>query len=136
MDDALRELGGAFARAVIDEDFDRAHGLLARWLQPEYPPERLRAWVDESREELPYPGAFEVDGNSSTLADLRKPHEVDLPTQPIPEEVTEENFRKWMCIQFQPEDDDEFDACFDMWLVAVEHEGELRIGYFESTWPD
>jgi hypothetical protein len=136
MDDAQREFGGRFARAVIDEDFEAARALLAPWLQPEYSAERLGAWVDESREELPYPGAFELDSNISTLADLREPHDVDLPTQPIPDEVDDDNFRKWMCIQFQPEDDDEFDACFDMWLVAVEQDGELRIGYFESTWPD
>jgi hypothetical protein len=58
------------------------------------------------------------------------------PARAIPAEVTAENFRQWMSVQFLADDSVEIDAWFDMWLAVVEVDGRNAIGYFELEDPD
>ena len=75
------------------------------------------------------------------IHDLRKPRTYVTSrrsNESLPPEITEENFRKWMVIQFTPAPEDELDvdAWFDWWMMLVEVGGEYRIGYFEIEDPD
>jgi hypothetical protein len=144
MEEAHKQLAGEFARAVIARDFEAAGALFAPWLRETTPPERLRELVEEQLremmqyaavDELTYPVDFDVDGNSSTIDSLREPRSY-APDRPIPEEVTRENFRKWLCIQFLAGDDVDVDAWFDFWAAVVETDGRLALGYFEFAEPD
>lgn len=142
MKEEYENFAARFARAVIAEDFAAAHACLAPWLQKDLSPAGLRAvfekelWsMNEVWEiaELIFPADFQVDGNQSTLADLKEDQDWREPRKISPE-TTDENFRQWLSIEFLPDEQDErieFDGWFDFWCVLVESNGELRIGFFE-----
>ena len=150
MEESYRQFADAFAHSIIRLDYSAPHKMLAPWLQPVITPERLREFVETELQEVAagfglediiYPKAYQVDGNSCSLRDLREPRSYVTSRrshESLPPEVTEENFRKWMVIQFTPapEDELEVDAWFDWWMMLVEVDGELRIGYFELEDPD
>jgi len=146
MEDSYRAFGEKFSAAIIAKDYASAHGLLAPWLQTKVSPEKLREEIDEhvremcqewSVEEAIHPAECDLDGNSSiSVASLREP-DWDNSIPDVPAELTDANYRYWMCQQFKPEEGTvEFDAFFDLWLALVEHEGALRIGYYKFTDPD
>jgi hypothetical protein len=145
------EFGESFAKLVIERDFDGAVGLFAPWLQNDVAPEDFRNELDgevaamarEWEMETPAnPGDFDVDWNPLSLAELREydtpEHSYGRPYKPIPAEVTEADFRKWMVIQFMPAEDSgvEFDAFYDFWFMLVETDGALRVGYYKIEDPD
>lgn len=142
MKEEYKEFAGKFAQTIVDEDFDAAHKFLAPWLQKEMSAEEFRGviekWLWEMNEvwgieELIFPDGFEIDGNSSTLSSLKEDMSWRDPRK-IPDEITEENFRKRMVIEFLPDEDDdrvELDGWFDFWFMLVETDGEFRVGFFE-----
>ena len=150
MEEAYQQFADAFADSIVRLDYSAAHKMLAPWLQDEITPERLRQFVETELkevaagfdlEEIIYPKAYQTDGNSSSLDDLRKDRSYVTSrrsNESVPAEVTAENFRKWMAIQFTPAPEDELDvdAWFDFWMMLVEVDGEYRIGYFEFEDPD
>jgi hypothetical protein len=152
LDPSYRKFAEEFAAKINTGDFRSAHLRLAPWLRVEITPEVLRREVEaELREtasaagleELIYPESFEIDSNSCTIDELR-----DLKTREyaygrrvrraIRDEITAENFRQWMVIQFMPAEDAELDvdAWFDLWMAVVDVDGEYKIGYFEFEDPD
>ena len=167
MNEAYKQFGDRFAQAIVARDYQAAHSMLAAWLQKTITPAKLQEMIEKEvgevceaaeLEELAYPETWEIDGNHSTIADLRDPRSYvstrnsgwlgegrsysgtgDL-AKPIADEVTEENFRKWMCIQFMPseeaQDDLDIDAFLDFWMAVVEVNGQFKIGYFELEDPD
>jgi hypothetical protein len=168
MDEGYKQFASAFATAVCAKNYQAAHQMLAPWLQQTLSQAKLQEMIEkEIREvcdaaevaEMAYPDTWEIDGNSSTLESLRDPHSFistrnsgwlngegqgyssagDL-VKPIADEVTTENFRKWMCIQFMPNEeargDLDIDAFVDFWMALVEVGGQFKIGYFELEDPD
>ena len=139
MEDQFREFGDRVAASVEHLDFERFRGLMAPWLQERWDAALLSDWLEESLDGLPHPVEHGLDGNSLSAAQLRELEGgYGPPSEPLPEEITDANFRKWMCVEFMPPEDNEegYDACFDMWMAAVEFDGQLRVGYFEATEPD
>jgi hypothetical protein len=144
MKEEYKEFAQKFAQTMVDEDFKAAHAFFAPWLQKEISPENFRAqiekWLREINEvwcieELIFPDAFDIDGNSSTLSSLKEKESWREPRK-FSDEVTEENFRRWMVIEFLPGAADErieLDGWFDFWFALIETGGELRIGFFELT---
>ena len=148
LDPACREFAEAFATRIIESDFDGAHRLLAPWLRQTVTPEHLRELIQKEVLEVAeaneldgdfHPSHFELDSNHCTLDNLKE----DMSwreARPIPDEVTAENFRQWMVIEFMPtrQDQDELgiDAWLDWWMLVVAAEGEYRIGFFEIEDPD
>lgn len=136
------ELASNFAKAIIAQDFDSAHRHFASWLQKEVSPEDLQnifeKWLWEMNEvweieELIYPADFSVDGNSSSLESLKAESDWREPRK-FSDELTDENFRQWMVIEFLPDETDErveLDAWVDLWMTVAEENGEPKIGYFE-----
>jgi hypothetical protein len=137
MEKAFEEVGAQFAERIIRREFEPARDLLAPWLRGAINAEQLEAVVREGCGPLPAPGEFELDGNSCMLEDLEV-DEFSPPTRPLPPEITNENFRKWMVIQFKPDPAQEtgYDACFDLWMALVDVDGALKIGYMEATGAD
>jgi len=142
MKEEYKEFAAKFAQTVTREDFAAAHKFFAPWLQNELSPKDFRGavekWLLEMNEvweikELIFPAEFEIDGNSSGLSDLKE----DLSwreRRKISDEITDENFRQWMVIQFLPDENDSrvgLDGWFDFWFILVELNGEFRIGFFE-----
>jgi hypothetical protein len=168
MEEAYKQFADAFAKAVVAKDYHTAHSMLADWLKPSLTPARLQEMVEREiretceaaeLEEMAYPDHWEVDGNSSTLEDLKELRaypsarnsgwlgaqkaEVSINgdlVKAIADEFTADQFRKWLCIQFMPnpeaQDDLDIDAFFDFWMALAEVHGEFKIGYFELEDPD
>lgn len=142
MKEEFEKLASNFAKAIIAEDFDSAHAHFASWLKEEVSPEDLQsaieAWLLEINkvwgiEELIYPADFSIGGNSSLLKSLKENYDWREPRKFSPE-LTDENFRQWMFIQFLPDENDErvdLDAWLDFWMAVAEENSELKIGYFE-----
>jgi hypothetical protein len=133
MDQAHQNFGAEWAKAVTAKDFEKAHAMLASWLRNELSPTELKALLDGARQDLPEPARFELDSNSSTFEDLKEPEGYAPRSKPFDPGLTAENFRKWLCIEFKPTEDSEFDACFDLWITIVEENGRLAVGYLEAT---
>src|SRR5262249_22686444 len=123
-DQQIEHAGAAFAQAIVDGDFDAAHALLAPWLQRDVSPPVLRAVLTRELIDGTAPADFDVSGNSSTLDDLREHyrehHDDDRsrtfasvesfgawgpPSIHIADEITPQNFRQWMAIEFTPDPD-------------------------------
>ena len=136
MEKAFEDLGSRFARSVIAKDMQSANQCLAPWLRADFFPAKLNAFV-EPRYEGPEPAQFSLDGNSCSLEDL-EPERGGVPSQPLPPEITKENYRKWMVIEFKPDPNKNtgYDACVDLWMAVVEVEGTMKIGYLEAADPD
>jgi hypothetical protein len=137
MDAACQSLCNAFAERVVARDFAGAHALLAPWVQAEHSPAALERMFDDAGADLPPPREWSLDSGVMEVDDLRVADEYGPPSQPISDQVTAANYRGWHCIEFKPgENDDDYDACFDLWLAAVELDAGYRIGFLEPTYPD
>ena len=142
MKEEYKNFAAEFAETIVAQDLQSAHAFLAPWLQAKMTQNDLRAAIEDKLlemneiweiDELIYPADFTIRHNSSSLEFLReKPSWREA--RNIAPEVTGENFRQWMVIQFLPDEADErveLDGWFDFWFILVEHEGEFRIGFFE-----
>jgi hypothetical protein len=126
-----------FANCVVSQEWHEAFQYLAPWLQKKMSPDDLRLAIEErlfeinhywNIENLIYPSSYSVDYNPCSLAQLKEPMSWRKPRQ-FDNELTEENFRKWMVIQFLPDENDprtEMDAWFDFWLVIADVKPENR----------
>lgn len=145
---AYKDFAQAFAVNIIELDFVAAHRMLAPWLMNSITPEQLRRLIHKEVQEVAeaneiegeyHPGSYEIDSNICTLQDLKETPSYRDARQ-IAEQVNEENYRQWMVIQFQPtqqeQEELDIDAWLDWWMIVVEVEGELRMGYFEIEDPD
>lgn len=145
-DQSVIEFLETFAQKIIHRDFISAYHDLAPWLQADSSPETLEAEIDTEiratleacgESEACQPQEFATGWNSSTLDFLKEPRSY-APNRLINDQVTNENFKHWVYIQFQPSQDQswEVDAFFDMWLMIVELETGLAVGYYEVLEPD
>ena len=142
-----QQFAAAFAQTIVSQNFSAAQQFLAPWLQKKISSEDLQAefaaklWeMNEVWEikELIYPADFSVSWNISNLESLKEDKGWREPRK-FSDELTDENFRQWMVIQFLPDEADErieFDAWFDFWFAVCEINGELKIGYFEFSEAD
>jgi hypothetical protein len=131
-----------FASQIVAQDLNSAHQFLAPWLQKEISPDELKAAFEKELwrmngywdiEELIYPAGFSIGYNTCSLASLKEDEDWREPRK-FSTELTDENFRKWMVLQFLPAEDDprtEMDGWFDFWFVVAEVNSELKIGFFE-----
>jgi hypothetical protein len=124
---ACKEVGTRFGTAVVAKDFAAAQGMFCAGLRKKYTPKKLAALVARESKHSGAPDAFEYADNDTTLAGLRQSRG-EFPA--LPDYLTAKNFRRWCCLQFQPEEGSEANACFDWWMAVMEERGQLRIGYF------
>jgi hypothetical protein len=139
-----KQFADTFAQAVTTRDYDKAHTMLADWLQPTVSAAKLQQMIEKEIREVceaneieedVYPDDWQVDGNSTTLESLREEHSYisvrnsawlgeqrgnfstdgDI-AKPIAEEFTSEQFRKWMCIEFMPNSEAQDELGIDAYL--------------------
>lgn len=145
MDADVHNLLQDFAEALIQQNWDNAHSLLADFTQHHVTSDALALFIDEAIQEvneewmLPadaWPGAVELDENPDCpLASLRAdPGEKTLPAK-MPEELNEENYHGWYCISLIAREDQDLviPGWWDLWLAVVSNDGELSVGYLELT---
>jgi hypothetical protein len=151
-DRKVEKVASDFARALVDDDYDAAHRLLAPWLQQQLTAVQLRSIIMKAFLADLAPVDFAVSGNDSTLDELREHyaeyHQNDAtrtlattesfgdwgpPSIYIADEITSASFRQWMSIELTPEPDNEFgmDFILRLWLIVVDVDGAMRIGYLE-----
>jgi hypothetical protein len=138
MDARCKDLCNALGKCVVERNFTAAQPLFAPWLRATLSPATLQRMVDAQNEELEHPPcAWSLGEGILTVADLRTPDPYGPPSQPIAREITQENFRGWLRIQFVPDPEvhDEQNVCFDLWLVAVQVGDAVLAGYVEATEP-
>lgn len=168
MEEAHKQFADTFAKAVVAKDYQTAHAMFADWLQKTVSAAKLQEMIEKEIqevceaneiEEMVYPEDWTVDGNSSTLEDLREERSYtyarnsawlgerkanfsihgDL-RKPIADQFTSARFCKWLCIQFMPNPEAQevlgIDAFLDFWMAIAEVNGEYKIGYFELEDPD
>ena len=136
METKCEDLCNALAKCVVARDFKGAHSLLVPWYRSTISPSELERMVDAANEGLAHPPhAWIVGEGVMGLDELRKPDPYGPPSQAISKEITDRNFRGWLHIQFAPEPSvhEEQNVCFDLWLVAVEHDGSIQVGYLEAA---
>ncbi|HEX6790615.1 MAG TPA: hypothetical protein VF247_04825 [Candidatus Krumholzibacteria bacterium] len=123
MEQKCEALCDALAKRVVERNFSGAHALFAPWLQQKMTPADIERMVD---------GAGGVSVQQWTL-DEGFLEVGDLVASA--REITDENYRGWLCIQFEPGAGDRArqDASFDLWLAAVEVEGDYRVGLLEPA---
>jgi hypothetical protein len=102
MDSKCRELCDTLAKHIVDRDFERAHALLAPWLRATTQPSDIERMVDEAGDGLPSPSEWTLDMGLLEVDDLRKPDPYGPPSKPVGNEISKENYRGWLCIQFAP----------------------------------
>ena len=153
-EETYNEFASQFAETILAHDYSSAHQMLASWLQSSVSPAHLQRLIEtELREvadaaeleDMRYPAAYRVGENPLSFDEWR---EVDERSRDydgarrcvpqIPAEITRENYRKRLVVEFTPgeEEEIEVDAWLDFWIIAVEEGGKLRIGYFEIEDPD
>jgi hypothetical protein len=135
-----------FGAAIVIGDYAAAHAALAPWLAAVWTPERLEGLVAAQLSDLaevfdleapPALGHCGVDSNSLSLDTLRDEAGAEVSSGEFPDEITEANYRAWMCVELGTSDagGDRLGVC-DLWVAVVEVDGELGVGYFEALEPD
>lgn len=153
-DELVAAAVSVFAQAVVDGDYKAAHAQLAPWLQREVKVKTLEKVLKREMIDGIQPIDFTTGGNDTTLQDLREGyaeyHEDDRsrtfstcdsfgeygqPSIYIADEITPENYRQWMSIDFTPEEDNEagIDYCLRLWLIVVKVDGAMKIGHLEPS---
>ena len=135
METKCEDLCNALAKCIVARDFRGAHSLLVPWYRSTVTPSEIERMVDAQNEGLAHPPhSWTVGEGMVDLDDLRTPDPYGPPSRALPDQITPANFKGWLHIQFAPKPSfhEEQNVCYDLWLVAVEHEGSSMVGYFEA----
>lgn len=112
----------ALAKRVVEKNFGEAHALFAPWLQQAMSPSDIESLVSSA-------GAgsartWTLDEGFLGVEDLGGPNQIN-----------KSNYRGWLCIQFNPGEGHD-GGSFDLWLAAVETDGDYRVGLIEAAEAD
>ena len=146
----------AFAQAVVAQSFDRAEKMLSSWVKSALPVGGLKRVVRLARADNPPAAVFELEElPDDDLVSMRQSvaeyaeEEGDRslattdgtggaygpPSYPIPDEITDDDFRGCWQIEFQPDEDadSDVDYSYAFYLALVADGKELKIGYLEPV---
>ena len=146
----------AFAQSVVAQSFDRAEKMLAPWVKQVLPVGGLKRVVRLARGDNPPAAEFELaelpendpasmregvaeyageEGKRSLATTDGTGGLYGPPSYPIPEELTDDNFRGCWQIEFQPDEDADADVDYSyaFYLALVADGKELKIGYLEPV---
>ena len=135
MNEQCRALADAIGRLVVERDFDAIRARMAPWAASSMDAAAIEQMIDAACEGLAPPVSWSVDESPMDVEGLREPDGYGPPSTAFSPAITPANYRGWLCVQFQPDPDnpDGFNVCFDLWMAAVELDGDLRIGYLEAA---
>jgi hypothetical protein len=111
----------ALAKRVVERNFTGAHALFAPWLQTTMSPTDIEHLVSEASAGTGSARTWTLDEGFLGVEDLGGSNE-----------ITAANYRGWLCIQFNP-GEGHSGGSFDLWLAAVEHDGDYRVGLIEAA---
>ncbi len=145
MDDRVEAFAQALASTAIARDWTAVRGMLAPWLRSRLDVAAVQAFFEDDYkdilaewkiEALHYPSVPYVSAGVVGLAFLREKPSYG-PPRPIPDEVTDGNFRQWLTIQLQTSDEQLAlglpDYLTEIWAIVVEVDEGLRIGYWAHS---
>lgn len=124
MEQKCEALCDALAKRVVERDFGGAYALFAPWLQSLMSPTDIEHLVKEASSGATAARTWTLDEGGLDVDDLGGA-----------KEITEDNYRGWLCIQFNP-GEGAGSGSFDLWLAAVEHDGDYRVGMIEAVESD
>lgn len=124
MERKAEALCDALAKRVVEKDFPGAYALFAPWLQNLMSPTDIEHLVKEASAGAASARTWTLDEGGLAVEDLG-----------ASKEITPDNYRGWLCIQFNP-GEGAADGAFDLWLAAVEHDGDYRVGLIEAAEAD
>jgi hypothetical protein len=110
----------ALAKRVVEKNFTEAHALFAPWLQTEMSPTDIEQLVHEAAAGTGSARTWTLDEGGLGVEDLGASRN-----------ITKDNYRGWLCIQFNPGEGHD-GGSFDLWLAAVETDGDYRVGLIEA----
>jgi hypothetical protein len=98
--------------------------------------EEFTRTLEEAEVDVVAPGVFDCDTNPLNAESLWATFARE--GKPLPADIDPKSFRQWLVIQFKPGPDEEtdFDAYYDCWVLVVGEKGQDRIAYFEIHDPD
>lgn len=137
-----------FAEYMINKDFNSAWNMFGEGLKKDVSPQKLQEvfeeqlyLVGENNEKIEgiiYPEEFIVGfGLLDTLEEFGEPDEYSefSSSKVLPDDITKENYLKWMHITFLPTEEHGFqievDGWMDFWFILKDESGEYKIGYFQ-----
>ena len=120
MEQKAEALCDALAKRVVEKNFTGAHALFAPWLQTEMTPTDIEHLVQEAASGTGSARTWTLDEGGLGVEDLG-----------ASTNITTDNYRGWLCIQFNP-GEGAGSGSFDLWLAAVEHDGDYRVGLIEA----
>ena len=150
----VEQTAEAFATAMINDDYAAAHQLLAPWLAKQVTAKLLREILTKEFLADTQPVDFVIAGNESTLDELRSHFQEYYkddkartlgslteygmwgpPSVSIADEITPANFKAWLSFDLTPDPDNEWglDYMLRVFLIVVEIDGVMRIGYIEPS---
>jgi hypothetical protein len=153
-DELIAGVASVFAQAVVDGNYEAARTQLAPWLQREISTDTLQRILTRELVDGVPATDFNTSGNTTTLEDLRESYteyfeddrsrtfstvdafgEYGQPSIYVADEITPENYRQWMSIEFTPDEDNEagLDYCLRLWLIVVKIDGTMKIGHLEPS---
>jgi hypothetical protein len=159
MEAATRKLLTHFGEAVCAQDWTAAEGMLSSGLRAQLDG-RLPLLIERSMiPDAPPPhGVLEIDGNSSSIEDLREPsplfddkpverrtldeflagserftNALNVPRVELSDEITPENFVQWtnLLLKPDPEIGSDLDFCLEVWCVVIREDDGRRIAHVE-----
>lgn len=135
MSKSAEELCNALGKFIVDRDFAGAYTLLAPWYRPALSAAEIERMVDAQNEGLEHPPhSWTVGEGMVGLEELRKPDPYGPPTKALPKQITDDNFRAWMQVQFAPDPSvhEVQNINYDVWVIVIENGGDFQIGYLEA----
>jgi hypothetical protein len=142
MDDDTSAFLDLLAQAAIDEDPSALHRLCAPWVCERFPLDELAQRLAAQRAatianaglaELGRADGVDIDESLIDYAELAE-NAVDE-GDPLPDEVTAENWLDWLCVT--PVVDDGEWSVFDLWVALVRlPDGGVAIGHIRLDDPD
>lgn len=145
MDADVHNLLQDFAEALIQQNWENAHSLLAGFTRDRVTSDALAAFLDDAVQEvneeymLPadaWPGAVDLDENPDCpLASLRADPGLKALPPRMPDELSDTNYKGWYCISLLAREDQDLaiPGWWDLWLAVAEDGGELTIAYLELS---
>ncbi len=132
----VKELLNTIGYLIINKDWPGLESYLPEWikcdqLRSEIKKEILETIEDWELEDNSWPMDVETGFSYDGLDELNPYFKGEVHPS-----INDENFRYWCCIALLADDEDEMDCYADLWVLLIQREDSVEIGYYELKDPD